>query len=286
MRFCFLLLIFLSFKAFGWSVSTYNIRNFNQDASGPTDIKELVAMIKSNKSDVMAFEEVVNQEAFEDLIKQNFPEYEFLVSNCGGFGRQKLALVFQKNKFKFVSQKEDLRFSGPNGEKCGSLRPVLFVTLRLLETKEEFTFGLVHLKAGGSARAMQQRWEQYKLLNTTASSFSRKNLILLGDFNTTGYNIKDEDFNKFQKFLDNAFLKTTSEQILCSSYWNGGADTGVYYPSLLDHIVFGESLENKLKSINVGAHCAKNSCRPAPAADLGVSFEKVSDHCPIRVVFE
>lgn len=287
MKFSLFLILLLSSHAWAkWSVSTYNIRNFDNDrGAGPTNLVELGKIIKSVQSDVMAFEEVVNKTAFDTLIKKNLPGYAYQLSSCGGFGKQHLAVVFNPRTFEFVSQAEDLSFSGSaNG--CGSLRPVLLVTLMHKESKKIFTFGAVHLKAGGDSRAMSQRWQQYANLSTLIKKYANQNLIMLGDFNTTGYNIKNQDYQKFEDLLGSSGTRTMTETLGCTNYWTGTLGGAEYESSILDHIVLQDKNVAAVREVRVGAHCAMTDCRPATPANLGVSFQSVSDHCPVQVTFQ
>jgi len=269
-----------------WSVSSYNIRNFDHDRiAGPTNIQELSKTIKEFKSDVMTFIEVVNAEAFEKVIKKNLPDYQIALSKCGGGGKQRLAIVYNTKLFNFIGQIEDLRFSG-SAQACGSLRPVLIVTLQNKLSKEKFMFAAVHLKAGGIERAMQQRWTQYELLTKLSKQYKSEKLILMGDFNTTGYNIKDQDFTQFEKFLTNSDLRTTSENLGCTSYWVGTLGNGRHQSSILDHIVLNDDLHANIKNIKLGSHCAKLECKDATPEELGASYQTVSDHCPIQITFK
>lgn len=288
MKFLALLTLLVSTQIFaGFSVSTYNIRNFDNDyQAGATNVVELEKIIKSVKSDVMAFEEVVNLQAFQDVVKRNLTGYQISSSSCGGMGKQNLAVVFNTKTFEFVSQSEDLSYSGAGNSSCGSLRPVLFVTLKQKASGKNYIFAVVHLKAGGDQRAFSQRWVQYKRLENMAIEFKNENLIILGDFNTTGYNIKNQDYAKFESFISTAGLRTTSENIGCTNYWDGADQDPNYLPSILDHIVVQDKNVSSIESVKLGAHCMKNSCRPALAQDLGVTFEAVSDHCPVQVTFK
>jgi endonuclease/exonuclease/phosphatase family metal-dependent hydrolase len=232
----------------------------------------------------MAFSEVVNRPAFDALVKRNLPGYAYQISSCGGNGRQHLAVVYRQASFDYLNHTEDFSLSG-NSERCGSLRPLLLVTLKHRESGVPYTFGALHLKAGGSSQAMAQRWQQYQKLAAVAER-SPTTLILLGDFNTTGYNIRDEDFVKFEEFMEGAQLRTTSENLGCTSYWSGTSGGREHQPSILDHIVVPESKARSVVSVKVGSHCARLDCRPATPADLGRSYEAVSDHCPVQVTFK
>src|SRR5690606_2372010 len=133
---------------------------------------------------------------------------------------------------------------------CGSLRPVFLVTLKNLEEKKDYVFGLVHLKAGGNQRAFSQRWEQYERLGRLAQKYENSNLILLGDFNTTGYNIQDEDFVRFNECMNDASLQTTSRNIGCTNYWSGTSGRGEFISSILDHIVLQDKNIPRVKEVS------------------------------------
>jgi endonuclease/exonuclease/phosphatase family metal-dependent hydrolase len=287
MKFLALTLFFVAQQAIaGWTLSTFNIRNFDHDRdAGPTNIAELRRLIQETKSDVMTFQEVVNIPAFQNVVASNLPDYQIVRSDCGGFGKQNLAVVFNKAHFELVSKEEDLSFTGKDGT-CGSLRPVMIVTLKQKATQQEYIFAVVHLKAGGDARSMQTRWGQYNRLKSLVAKYQKKKIILLGDFNTTGYNQGNEDFTKFEEFLSSARLRTSAEEVSCTNYWHGGDQDPSYISSVLDHILMQDSVHAGLRSVRVASHCQKNACRPAMPGDLGVSFASVSDHCPVQVTFK
>lgn len=286
MKFLWILVLLFSSSSFAkWSLSTYNIRNFDRDyEAGQTNIAELRKIVLSVKSEVMAFEEVVNLSAFQKVIKETLPGYAIAQSSCGGRGEQHLALAYDAKAFDFVSQEEDMSFSG-NDSGCGSLRPVLLVTLKEKKTRKNFTFGLIHLKAGGDSRAFRVRWEQYRKLTKLTQKVKSSELILLGDFNTTGYNIRNEDFHKFEDFLSETDFRTVAENIQCSNYWPGD-ERPEYEPSILDHVVMGAELFRAVEKVKVGAHCAALNCQRSLPRDLGISFASVSDHCPVQVDFK
>jgi len=258
----------------GWSVSTFNVRNFEK----PSKAHE--AALIAARSDVMAFEEIVDVQAFKTLISGLFPNHGVRISDCGGRGQQHLALVFNQKIFKFNSQTEDLSFSGGTG--CGSLRPVLLISLHHKTEETDYLFGVVHLKAGGDERAMKTRAQQYKKLGDLAQSLKAQNVIFLGDFNTTGFNIENQDFTRFSQFLSRSRLVTTSHEVGCTNYWG---EENQLQASILDHIVIPENLSGYVEGVKVGSHCAKQKCQPASAQELGPSFLMVSDHCPVQVTF-
>ena len=271
-----------------WSVTTYNIRNFDKDPmSGRTDLAEFARIIQANKSDVIAFQEVVDVKALKKMINDQLPNYSSQVTSCGGTAKQKIALAYNQEKFEFVKRTEDRSFSGGQGSNgCGSLRPVLVVDLRLKETNEIYTFGVVHLKAGGSRKDFEKRWKQYGGLKHLSDRYTNKNLILLGDFNSTGYSLKDDDYVSFENFITQASMRTVSENLGCTSYWRGTLGGEEWQSSILDHIVIQEKNLSAVTDIRVGTHCERMNCRPGTREELGLSFKSVSDHCPIQVTFK
>lgn len=288
MKFSLMLLMLLSSQVWAkWSVSTYNIRNFDKDfVAGRTDISELQKIIKEYQSDVMAFEEIVNDKAFKTLMTSTLPTYDYKISSCGGGGKQRLALAYNPAVFNFIEVVEDYTFSGSSNA-CGSLRPMLLVTLELKSTKQKMSFGVLHLKAGGAQNAMTQRWQQYQKIEKLAAKYEKSHLVLLGDLNTTGYNIKDQDYTRFEDTLNKAGLRTMSENLGCTSYWAGPVlNAADHQPSILDHIVLQDKNVAGVQDVRVGAHCAASACRPTAPADLGNSYAAVSDHCPVQVTFK
>jgi len=133
---------------------------------------------------------------------------------------------------------------------------------------------------------MRQRWGQYELLGKLASQYKSENLIMMGDFNTTGYNLKDEDYDHFEKFLTASSFHSTSENLGCTSYWKGILDTGRHQSSILDHITVGSDMRGEITNVLLGSHCAKLSCKDATPEELGISYKEVSDHCPVQVTFK
>jgi len=285
MRILLISLLFTHLSFASWKLTSYNIRNFDNDpGQGRTNLKILAALLKEQNSDVFGFQEIVNKSAFDKLIKDVLPTFDYKTSICGGGGSQKLALAFNPKKFKFLSTNENLKFSDLDVGECGSLRPLFTVSLQSIETQKIYQFHLVHLKAGSSAAAMATRWQQYKMLKDIMSKSSESD-IFLGDFNTTGYILNDKDFDRFQQVLSSTDFRTSAEQTQCTNFWEGPKNSKEFQPSILDHIVVKDSVFKSIQSVNVAAHCQKVSCRPVKSSELGASYEEVSDHCPVQVEF-
>ena len=79
-------------------------------------------------------------------------------------------------------------------------------------------------------------------------------------------------------------LKDTASELKCSSYWWGGVNDSAQYPSSLDHILISRGLSKAISpKAKAYGHCAKLACNITSERDMGVSFDQVSDHCPIAV---
>ncbi len=285
--FCFNFIVFSALASL--KIGTYNIKTF--DASpGMTNKKELTQILKNLDFDFLTVQEIVNVASFKKLIKKNFPNFKVIASDCGGAGKQKIAFIYNTKKFLIESFYDDDRVSDVVNSQsslgCHSLRPALVGVFRDIQTREKFVMMGVHLKAGGSLRSYSRRRVQYRKLKQIVDEFRAdkvKNIILMGDFNTTGFDLRDSDYKNFSRLLSDTNMTTTSDQISCSSYWSGlDRSDNIEESSILDHIVVPKSFLGKTKTITtVGTHCAKLACSRASESELGISYEQVSDHCPI-----
>jgi hypothetical protein len=81
-------------------------------------------------------------------------------------------------------------------------------------------------------------------------------------------------------------LSNLTDQLGCSAYWWGATDDNTEIPSKLDHIVMSPGfleLKGTTPKAQVHGHCKKVTCKPASSDTLGVSYQEVSDHCPMTV---
>jgi endonuclease/exonuclease/phosphatase family metal-dependent hydrolase len=275
-------------------VGTYNIRTFDS-SPGMTNKIELVKILKKLKFDILGVEEIINDKSFKSLIKNNFKNHKVIMSRCGGAGRQKVGFVYNTKKLKFISYKEDSRVGGAatqDNEGCARLRPAFIGNFKEIATSKNFSIVVVHLKAGGGSRSYTRRAKQYIILENLISELKAKHkktnqVIVLGDFNTTGYVPRDEDFQNFSDMLSKLRFTSAAEKIDCTSYWSGtNRSDNIEESSILDHIIYPKKFlgYNKV-STKMGTHCAKVKCAYTSASELGISYEQVSDHCPMMTTF-
>lgn len=281
------LLVVLSLQSFaGLKFGSFNIRTFDKNSSSTNKI-ELRRILEDADFDFFSVQEIVNADSFKKFIKDNFNKFTVVLSECGGAGKQKLGFVFNHYKIKMNSIKEDSTLSDVK-ERCSSLRPAMIGDFEVRSNKKKFSAIAVHLKAGSGTRNYNRRNVQYGILSEMVESYQKsgkKNIVIMGDFNTTGYIHRDVDYKNFRDFLNNNQLSTSARYLKCTSYW-GGSDynDNIEESSTLDHIVYSRNfLDNRRLNFGLYAHCKKARCQDTYAQDLGVSYDEVSDHCPISL---
>lgn len=290
-----LLLCFFVFNSFAsFDITSYNIRNFDKKGKG-TDKAELHRILKNLDSDLVAVQEIYNEKSFKKFTQRYLPQYKLLLSTCGGGGQQKLGFLYKDEKIELLKHIEDGKIADPDdivtGYGCGSLRPAMLGFFKSRKSNKKFVAISVHLKAGSGTKNYAKRARQYRYITKMIRSLrtaKHKDIVVMGDFNTTGFDAKDQDYKKFSYMLGQTGTETASKNIACSSYWGGAIYTDdIEEPSTLDHIVYTKNFMGKaLKSSIAGSHCRIANCQEVYNSVLGRSYEAVSDHCPITASFE
>ena len=169
------LFIFLlvSNTSYALSITTYNIRNFDSNSTYSTDLNSLVQQITKIKTELFVFQEIVDTQGFKTIFTNNFKDKKIILSTCGGFAKQKLALAYDKNKFRFIKSQEDTNYS--KSKNCNrGVRPLFKVKLEQRSTGLKFWVLLVHLKAGASSNDVNFRKKQFR---TRCSLYSKSDSI-------------------------------------------------------------------------------------------------------------
>jgi endonuclease/exonuclease/phosphatase family metal-dependent hydrolase len=272
--------------------SSYNIRNFDYDerSNTPTNKKHLVQIIDQIQADLIAVQEINDADEFERMIDNNYNgKLKAVLSLCGGAHGQKLGFIYNTNKLKLVKFEEDSRVSNPNSpaqSNCNNgSRPLAIGVFKMIDRNEKVVAISLHLKSGGRQSNIDKRFKQHKLINDVVNEYRAKGIkhvVIMGDFNSTQYIIEGDTKNRFKQSVSQMGLTNTTKNISCSAYWWGGAQDSKQYPSILDHILISPSLIGK-KSVKVESygHCKKLNCKVTLESQMGVSFDEVSDHCPL-----
>jgi endonuclease/exonuclease/phosphatase family metal-dependent hydrolase len=287
----------------GLRVASYNIRNFDYDVRShtPTNKLHLVKMINEMQADIIAVQEINEKEEFKNMITKNFAgSYKAKLSECGGANDQKLGFIYNTNKLSLLEFKEDLRTVNPNynnqnqeqeqGLCYTGSRPLAIGIFKNNTTNEKIVAIAVHLKAGGRPSNIRKRFKQHKVISTIVNEFHKNgfmNVIVMGDFNSTEYIYKGEEFERFKESVQAMDMADAAKDLKCSAYWWGGSRDSKQHPSALDHILISNNLLNgTTPKLHSYGHCKKLNCKTTLEENMGVSFDEVSDHCPILAEIE
>ncbi|MAZ48147.1 MAG: hypothetical protein CME65_06270 [Halobacteriovoraceae bacterium] len=281
-------------------VATYNIRNFDYDQRSrtPTNKMELKKILKSINFDLLAVQEIGKTNQFKNYIAQHFPQnFQTFLSRCGGSNDQHLGFIVDLSKFKIIEFREDERTvnvsskAGRRNENCfqrGS-RPVAILKALHRTSDQKIAIISVHLKAGGSSRSVSKRFKQIARvldLKEELKNNGYDKIIILGDFNTTEFLSRSGYMQqRFQDRLSKAQMKNQTKTVQCTSYWWGNRDDNYFYPSQLDHIVTSDNIRSSRRP-KIYGHCKQLDCRASHEDGMQVSFNEVSDHCPLAIELE
>lgn len=271
------------------TIGAYNIRNFDYDERYRirTNKVELASMLINLRADVLSVEEINNTVEFASFIQTKVPGYKAATSECGGEHGQHLGFVYNTNTIEMLSFNEDLTIANPGsvgGCNSGS-RPMAIALFKVKATGQKFYGMTVHLKSGSQAESLTKRQKQFEIIKKFIKELKVKTGVqdyyFAGDMNTTEYLSRGSDYKMFTQVVRDLGMVDLAANLGCSAYWWGGSDDGIEEPSLLDHVVATPGLIKTQARTQVTGHCAKVACKSASLEQLGISYESVSDHCPI-----
>ena len=274
-----------------FTIGAYNIRNFDYDERYRirTNKPALGSILNSLKADVMSVEEINNVAEFSNYIPQTMPGYKAKVSECGGDHGQHLGFIYNTATVELLSFHEDISLSVGGGCNAGS-RPLAIGLFQIKGSKQRFYGMTAHLKSGSDPQSKAKRVRQFELIMQIIRDLKAKSGVaefyLAGHLNTTEYRNRGADFQVLNKFAAATGMINLAQNLPCSAYWWGGSDDGVEDPTLLDHILVTPGLLKVRNGAKVYGHCAKVSCQSASVTDLGISYEGVSDHCPLAATIQ
>lgn len=278
----------------GITIGTYNIRNFDYDERYriQTNKAELSIMLKALNADVLSVEEIHNTAAWDKFVETKMPGYDTEVSRCGGDHGQRLGFLFNTKTIEMLSFNEDLSITEPGtpGSCDSGSRPLAIALFRIKATGQKFYGMTAHLKSGSNGSSVNKRNKQYEIIKKTINELKSKtgvqDFYFAGDLNTTEYVSKGSDFQALNKVVRDLGMVDVTSNLKCTAYYWGGTDDGIESPSMLDHVVVTPGLLKTAPQVKAGGHCQKASCREVPIQELGISYESVSDHCPITATIQ
>jgi endonuclease/exonuclease/phosphatase family metal-dependent hydrolase len=288
------LVLITSISASALTIGAYNIRNFDYDERSKisTNKAELSTIIKNLKVDVLSVEEINNTSEWDKFVQTKLPGYDTEVSRCGGAHGQRLGFLYKKDSVELLSFNEDLAITEPGTQgSCNTgSRPLAIGLFKIKSTGQKFYGMTAHLKSGSGGVALRSKQFEIikKIIRELKTKTGVQDFYLAGDLNTTEYLNRGSDYNMLTKFVKDLGMIDLASNLKCSAYYWGGTDDGIETPSLLDHVIVTTGLVTLKTGTSATAHghCKKVSCREVPVKELGISYESVSDHCPVTATIQ
>lgn len=291
-----LFLFVFAFSTHALTIGTYNIRNFDYDQRYriQTNKVELATMLKNMRVDVLSIEEINNTAAWDQFVQSKLPGFDTEVTRCGGEHGQRLGFLYNKNSVELLSFHEDLSIVEPGtpGSCDSGSRPMAIGLFRVKATGQKFYGMTVHLKSGEQPNSLKKRAQQFEVIKRTIKELRAKTGVqdyyFAGDMNTTSYARRGQDFQILNNVARDLGMVDLASNLKCTAYYWGGTDDGIETPSMLDHLIVTPGLlkGKSMTGAQALGHCQTASCRQVPIRELGISYESVSDHCPITAVIQ
>jgi len=278
-------------------IASWNVRNFPLDErpeeddlgySRRTNICDFETAFGGLDADLYGLQEVNDIRRFQPILRRACGERSMDVRYSANGGRhgQHLAIAWDNTVLELVGDPMEIHelVLEPG------MRPAFACYFRSLRAGGvDFTVVVVHLESGprnfGDRR--RQNRELVKWLETWIDEIGDPDVVVLGDFNTTGSprGGLEGELQSVDSILGRAGLDRLNNPLGCTSYWEGGGKRdGVHQPSLLDHVfVGGFGLDAVTRPIETWLHCARWGCEELvsrPGEEDG-TFWDVSDHCPL-----
>ncbi len=246
-------------------VGTFNIQNYPKSERQPAEALELVGSLEV---DAMGVQEITRPHHFERAVHLHLgPEWTVLFADQDV--RHRVGLIFRDDVFELLETRTHRQTAITRGA-----RATFEVRLRAEGALARRTLRVfvVHLKAGGDGAKIRR--EQLRRLRPVVEDAvaSGDEVVLLGDFNTTGAS----DRREVEALADAAGLRWETEAVECTSYWKRPNDCPT---TPLDHILSTGGTQ----SVEAAGACDSFGCDADGACPTYV--ERVSDHCPVSGVF-
>jgi endonuclease/exonuclease/phosphatase family metal-dependent hydrolase len=278
-----------------WNVRWFPRGGVSEREKRPTDLEWLACAIASLEVDVLAMQEILQDEAGRAALLEVQGKLDTMTGgswksdfdDCEGDGRQHVGLLYDSSRVQ-VSDLREVPGLNPKGEACASnLRPGFGARVKLAGGPDVQVVA-VHLDSGEATRDYDNRVKTAAALGAVTAAAKRgQGVVVLGDFNTMGCKectppvSHKEELAALDTAAEGAGLKRLqpAEGKVCSHYFGGKS-------TWLDHVLVSKGkvdLAATARMESAGA-CAALKCkglksgRPRPLA-----LNKLSDHCPVVV---
>lgn len=258
-------------------LGTFNIQSFPH---ARTELEAVARALAELDADVVAVQEIGEQASFRRVLERASAltgrTYQAtLVPSCRGraAGRLQVGVVHDASRLQLVATR-----SLGTGETCPRGQPPGVIASLREGDGGAIAVASVHFAPGG--HRFGERREQWMWLTTVLPRLSAElgaPIVIAGDVNSTGYLDRDSSERRFiDELVATRGLQLPTGALGCSMYW---LTDGRYEPSLLDHVIVPRDMS--LGASDALGMCAALAC--APQDEVPPDFNRVSDHCPVRV---
>jgi len=228
-------------------LTTYNVENLFDKIDDPIkedgppkdekSLKALAEILKQNNSDIVALQEVENNDSLQQLLELAGlkDKYNIIVGKSDNRGIASALLISKKFPIKKIDiHQDDTTFKRPPVEAIVELAPGFNVKIFSVHLKS---------KRGGIESDIQRQKEATKLIE-----YAKKDkipTILMGDFNDTP-DSNTISIIKNNKFTDTRQLDNLSKETNNYTHYSHNPK---YKPSIIDYIFLNDEAKEKLSIV-------------------------------------
>jgi endonuclease/exonuclease/phosphatase family metal-dependent hydrolase len=277
-------------------IATWNIRNFPFDErpqdtdlgyARNTNICDLEEALGGLDADLLGVAEIRDTRRFPQVLRRSGGgrRYQVALAKRGGRFGQKVGIAWDEAVFELMRDPQQIDELALDPK----LRPGLALSLRHRRPGgDDFTVVQVHLvsRPEGYTTRLRQIRELARWVNEWTTTVGDRDIIVMGDFNTTGPPGRDveRELDEVDAILGASGLRRLPNPLGCDQYSEGGGPRdGIQQPSLLDHVYLGGFEAAGEPELRSWLHCARHACQPftSRAGEEDGTFWDVSDHCPV-----
>ncbi|MEX1362541.1 MAG: endonuclease/exonuclease/phosphatase family protein [Nannocystaceae bacterium] len=268
------------------SLGTFNIRLFPDRGTEPHAVAERIAELDV---DVLMVQEIRDAAAFDAVLAEASAaagrDYAASLGPMCRTSELRLGVVYDRRRFREVEQRVQAQLDPEARCSCRDGHPpALLSVLEATDDGRRRAAMSVHLQYGGRRwmhRARRDQWDHLVASIDRLRAELRVPLAVAGDFNSTGYVDDDRGERRtIERMVQACGMHLATAGVRCTAYWRPNRRTGVYVPSMLDHILLSEPPGGPVEALGM---CATLGGRIWPGDTEVPDFHVVSDHCPLRV---
>ena len=269
------------------SLGTFNIRLFPDRGTEPSAVAERIAELDV---DVFMVQEIRDHEAFDAVMAEVSAsldrDYAVSLGPMCRTSELQLGVVYDRRVFREVERRTQAQLDPEARCSCRDGHPPALLSVLEDGDGGRLAAMSVHLQYGGRRwmhRARRDQWDHLVAsIERVRGEFGGR-LAVAGDFNSTGYSDDDRGERRhIQRMVQAAGMVLATADVQCTAYWRPNRRTGVYVPSMLDHILLSEP---PLQPVEALGMCAVLGGQRCPGDQDNPDFHRVSDHCPLRVIW-